>query len=98
MKIEAAAVPAVDARPCRGITAPVVQAPQFPFEVLGPHRGTDIQIDRLGVDPRRHGPVATSELAGHDSIEVHDPYGCSCDDCDQRAKPARDEEPPAPAA
>ena len=56
MKIEGAAMPTVDARSCRGIAAAVMQATQFLFQVVRPYRGPDIEIDRLGVDPRRHGP------------------------------------------
>ena len=90
MEIEVAAMPTVDARPCRGIAATVVEAAQFLFEVVGPYRSTDIQIERFGVHARRHGPMPTLEFPGHDAVEVHDP-DCG-DGCENTKGAGRDDE------
>jgi hypothetical protein len=48
MEIEGSALPTVKARPRRRITAAVMEASQFLFEVVGPERGADIGRMMLG--------------------------------------------------
>src|ERR1700675_1353302 len=89
MEIEVAVLPMVDARPLLRIAAAVVEPAQLLFQVIRPYLSTDIKIERLGVDTRRHGPMPTLKFPHHDAVEMHDP-DCA-DDC-ERAKCAREYE------
>jgi hypothetical protein len=88
-------MPLVGARPRLGITAAVVEAAQFLFQVVRPYRSTDIEIERFGVDTRRHGPMPTLEFPGHDTVEINDPGGG--DGCERAQCAAREDEYDAPA-
>ena len=75
MQVEGVAMPPIDARARRGIAAAVVQAAQFLLEIVGRDRRTRVQLERRGIDARRHRPEPALKLAGHDAVEMHDPDG-----------------------
>ena len=90
MEIEVAAVPAVEAGPRCRIAAAVVETAKFLIEVVGRYRSTDVQIERLGIDTRRHGPQTPLKFMGHEAIEVHDPG--RGDGCEHDAREAGNDE------
>src|SRR5580700_183722 len=94
MELEVAVMPMVDARPRLGIAVAVVESAQLLFQVIRTYLNSDIEIERLGVDTCRHGPMPTLEFPHHDAVEMHDP-DCA-GDC-ERAKCAREYEQDAPA-
>ena len=73
MQIEGVAPPPIDSGACGRLPRTVMQAAQFLLELVRGDRRTHIQFERRGVDARRHGPVASLELGGHDAVQVHDP-------------------------
>jgi hypothetical protein len=73
MQFEGGPFPSVDARTGRGIAAPVVEAAQFLFEIVGVHGSADIKIERRRIDTRRHGPQPALEFSSHDAIEMKNP-------------------------
>jgi hypothetical protein len=85
MEIEVAAVSPVDAGPRCRIAAAVVEAAQFLFEVISRYGRAGIEIERLGVDARRHRPQPTLEIPGHDAVEVYNP-GRGGDGCERDAR------------
>ena len=66
MQIERAALPPIKAGARGRITAPVVKAVQFLFEIVGRKRRAGVELERSGEDPSRHGPVPTLEFPGHE--------------------------------
>jgi hypothetical protein len=75
VQIEAAAIAPIHAGRRGGITPVILQAAQFLFEVVRRHRRADVEFERCGVDVRRYGPMPALKFAGHNAVEVRDPYG-----------------------
>src|SRR5258708_23584361 len=73
MQFEGPSLPPVNARAGRGIAAPIVEAAQFLFEIVGSHRSTGVKIERRRIDTRRHGPQPALEFSSHDAIEMQNP-------------------------